>query len=152
MGSTIEDPLFEIDDVTMIVEDQDSVKEVSRSGKMAIRPSRRTSVQTSQETAMVPLGSVKNGQSQELVPVGGASEDFSDGTEVCQERGTKRLRIGCEQACAAFETPATYEEALKSPHRDERYKAIQAELKAFHDKNTWTVQTQSQRKKVIGTN
>ena len=92
-----------------------------------------------------------NGQSQVLVQVGGAGEKISDGTDVCRERGTKRLHIGYEQACAAFETPATYEEALKSPHRDERYKAIQAELKAFHDKNTWTVQTQIQRQKVIGT-
>ena len=104
VGSTVEDPLFEIDDVTTIEEDSDSVKKVSRSGQMAIKPSRRTSVQTSQETAMVSSGSVKNGQSQALVPVGGASEDFSDGTEVCQVRGTKRLRIAYEQACAAFGT------------------------------------------------
>ena len=70
---------------------------------------------------------------------------------MCQERGTKRLRIGYEQACAVFETPATYAEALKSPHRDDWYKAIQAELKALHDKNTWTVKTQRPRQKVIGT-
>ena len=74
-----------------------------------------------------------------LVQVGGAGEKISDGTDVCRERGTKRLRIGYEQACAAFETPATYEEALKSRHHDDWYKAIHAELKALHDKNTWTV-------------
>ena len=67
----------------MIEEDRDSVEEVLRSGQMAIRPSRRTSVQTSKETAMIPLGLVKNGQSQALVPVGGAGEDVSEGTEVC---------------------------------------------------------------------
>ena len=70
---------------------------------------------------------------------------------MCQERGTKRLRIGYEQACAAFETLVTYEEALKSPHHDDWYNAIQSELKALHDKNTWTVQTQGARQKVIGT-
>ena len=58
--------------------------------------------------------------------MGGADEDFYDGSEVCQEKGTKRLRIGYEQARAASETPTTYEEALKSPHRDDWYKVIQA--------------------------
>ncbi|CAI5700648.1 unnamed protein product [Peronospora effusa] len=117
--SNADDPMFEIDDVTMIEEDQESVEEVSRQGQMVIRPSQRTSVQAVQETAMVPLESVQHGQSQALVPVGSADEDFYDGSELCQERGTKRLRIGYEQACAAFETPTTYEEALKSPHRDD---------------------------------
>ena len=83
--------------------------------------------------------------------MGGTGEKFSDGAEVCQERGTKRLLIGYEQACAAFETQATYEEALKSLHRDDWYKAIQAELKAFGDKNTWAVKPQRPRQKVIGT-
>ena len=44
----------------------------------------------------------------------------------------------------------TYEEALKSPHHDDWYNAIQSELKALHDKNTWTVKTQRPRQKVIG--
>ena len=45
----------------------------------------------------------------------------------------------------------TYEEALKSPHHDDWYNAIQSELKALHDKNTWTVKTQRPGQKVIGT-
>ncbi|CAI5728475.1 unnamed protein product [Peronospora effusa] len=118
---------------------------------MVIRPSQRTSAQAVQETAIVPLESVQHGQSQALVPVGSADEDFYDGSELCQERGTKRLRIGYEQACAAFETPTTYEEALKSPHRDDWYKAFQAELKALKEKDIWTVHTQRLNQKVIGT-
>uniref|UniRef100_A0AAV1U517 Polyprotein n=1 Tax=Peronospora matthiolae TaxID=2874970 RepID=A0AAV1U517_9STRA len=151
VGSNADDPMFEIDDVTMIEEDQESAEDVSRQGQMVIRPSRQTSIQASQETAMVPLESVQHGQSQALIPVNGADEDFYDGSEVCQEKGTKRLRIGYEQACAAFETPTTYEEALKSPRRDNWYKAIQAELKALEEKDTWTVQTQRPNQKVIGT-
>ena len=61
---------------TMIEEDQDSVEEVSRSGHMAIGPSQRTTAQTSQKTAMVPLGSVTNEQSRALVQVGDAGEIF----------------------------------------------------------------------------
>lgn len=45
----------------------------------------------------------------------------------------------------------TSEEALKSPHRDDWYMTIQAELKASKDKNTWTVQTQRPKQKVIRT-
>lgn len=41
---------------------------------MVIRLIRRTSVQTSQEIAIVPFESVQNGQYQALVPVGGAGE------------------------------------------------------------------------------
>ena len=52
---------------------------------MVIRTSRRTSVQASQETAMVTVESVQHGQSQALVPEGGADEDFYDVSEVCQE-------------------------------------------------------------------
>ncbi|CAI5717400.1 unnamed protein product [Peronospora effusa] len=48
--SNADDPIIEIDDVTMNEEDQESVEEVSRQGQMVIRPSQRTSVQAVQET------------------------------------------------------------------------------------------------------
>ena len=124
MGNNVEDPMFEIDDVTMIEEDQEAAEEVSRQGQMVIRPSRRTSFRRPEDTAIVPFESVPNGQSQALVPVSGTGGDFNHGADEDQERGTKRLRIGYEQACSAFETPVTYEEALRSPHRDDWNKAI----------------------------
>ena len=58
VGSNDDDPMFEIDDVTMIEENQESVEEVSRQEQMVVRPIRKTCVQASQVTAMVPLESV----------------------------------------------------------------------------------------------
>ena len=66
---------------------------------MVLRPSRRTSFRRPEDTTIVPLESVQNGQSQALVSMGGTGGDFNHGADECQERGTKRLRIGYEQAC-----------------------------------------------------
>ena len=88
---------------------------------------------------MVPFEYTQSGPYQALVPISISSEDYNQGQEF-QERGTQRLPIGYNQACAAFETPTTYDEAPKSPQRDECNKAIQVELKALQYKNTWTVE------------
>ena len=94
VGSNDDDPMFEIDDVTMIEENQESVEEVSRQEQMVVRPIRKTSVQASQETAMVPVESVQHVQSQALVPVGGADEDFYDGSKCVKKKAQRDCVLG----------------------------------------------------------
>ncbi|CAI5707229.1 unnamed protein product [Peronospora effusa] len=120
--SNADDPMFEIDDVTMNGEDQESVEVVSRQGQMVIRPSQRTSVQEVQETAMVLLESVQHGQSQALC-----------------------------QWVALIRPFMTAQKCVKKEAQRDYVLGHQAELKALEEKDTWTVHTQRPSQKVIGT-
>ena len=69
MESNVADPMFEIDDVTRIEKHQESVEEVPRPGHMVPTPTRKKSVQTSQDTTIISFESVSNEQSQAQVPM-----------------------------------------------------------------------------------
>nr|CCA19616.1 putative polyprotein [Albugo laibachii Nc14] len=67
------------------------------------------------------------------------------------DRPSKRYRIEFEQANAAIEAPSSYHEALESPQSKLWYTAIQTELQALKEKQTWTVVTKKPEQKAIGT-
>nr|CCA26540.1 putative polyprotein [Albugo laibachii Nc14] len=67
------------------------------------------------------------------------------------DRPSKRYRIEFEQANAAIEAPSSYQKALESPQTKLWYTAIQTELQALKEKQTWTVVTKKPEQKAIGT-
>lgn len=83
---------------------------------------------------------------QEIVP-------YEDSTALVpsNDRPCKRYRTEYEQANAALEAPATYDEALHSPEGEYWKQAIEDELSALKNKKVWTCGDRIPMKEVIGT-
>ena len=83
---------------------------------------------------------------QEIVPYEQATALVPSNDRPC-----KRYRTEYEQANAALEAPATYDEALHSSEAEYWKRAIEDELSAFKNKKVWTCVDRIAMKKVIGT-
>nr|CCA26638.1 AlNc14C397G11339 [Albugo laibachii Nc14] len=70
--------------------------------------------------------------------------------DIEEKRPQKRFGIEQEQANAALDLPSTYEEAIRSPDSNEWKKAIQQELQALKEKETWILTSKTPNMKVIG--
>nr|CCA26485.1 putative polyprotein [Albugo laibachii Nc14] len=71
--------------------------------------------------------------------------------DIEETRPQKRFRIEQEQANAALDLPSTYKAAMRSSDSDEWRKAIQQELQALKEKETWILTSKTAGTKVIGT-
>ncbi|KAI9906146.1 hypothetical protein PsorP6_013784 [Peronosclerospora sorghi] len=143
IGTNRTDPLFEIDDIFM---NEDIDAEDWTSSQALVRKRHDEPIQDSRSIIQHPTSS--SSFSNAIVPVQDLSNKFTT-----EEKGgvSKRLRIGYEQACTAYEIPTSYADAFKSPQETMWRKAIQVELDALNEKDTWSVEQMKPNKKIIGT-
>ncbi|KAI9909547.1 hypothetical protein PsorP6_015183 [Peronosclerospora sorghi] len=126
IGTNRTDPLFEIDDI--FINEEIDAEDWNLS--QALHPTSSSSF----SNAIVPVQDLLNEYTTEE-----------------KGRVSKRLRIGHEQACTAYEIPTSYDDALKSPQETMWRKATQVELDALNEKDTWSVEQMKPIKKIIGT-
>nr|CCA17998.1 putative polyprotein [Albugo laibachii Nc14] len=101
------------------------------------------------ETSLAPRGSVGPDErledfSTSIVPRRLAVVDDDDG------RNPNRLRLMSEHANAAIESPATYEEAVKSGDGVQWKSAIASEFQCLDEKKTWIIVDRPSGQKLIG--